>query len=75
MNQAGFIDWALDNARTVEERFTVEILLENVINQWHFKHKTGQYAGWQEKGELDRQRYLNPAYVPNYSETDLRRAA
>jgi hypothetical protein len=75
MNQDAFIDWALDPARTVEERFTVEILVENVMNFWHIKNKTGYYEGIEPKIERDRQRYFNPAYVPAYSETDLRRAA
>ncbi len=74
MNQAGFIAWALDDARTTEERFTVEILVEDILGRWHVVHKTGHYEGFEAKYERDRQRYLNPAYVPGYSETDLRRA-
>jgi hypothetical protein len=75
MNQEAFIEWALDDARTLEERFTVEILVEEMLPQWHFKHNSGQFEGWEVRHERDRQRYLNPAYVPGYSETDLRRAA
>ena len=74
MNQEAFIDWALDNARTVEERFTVEILVEFVMFAWHIKHKTGCHDDFRAGMERDRQRYLNPAYVPGYSEDDLRHA-
>src|SRR5277367_4312374 len=75
MNQEAFIEWALDNDRTVEERFTVEILVEEMLGYWNVKHKTGYYEPWEARMERDRQRYLNPAYVPGYSETDLRHAA
>jgi hypothetical protein len=75
MNQEAFITWALDPARTVEERFTVEMLVENMLGFWHVKHKTGYYEGYEIRMERDRQRYFNPAYVPAYSETDLRHAA
>jgi len=74
MNQEAFIDWALDNTRTVEERFTVEILVEFVMFAWHIKHKTGCHDDFRAGMERDRQRYLNPAYVPGYSEDDLRHA-
>ena len=75
MNQEAFIAWALDDARTTEERFTVEILVEAVLDKWHFKHQTGRHEGFMDKYERDRQRYFNPAYVPGYSEVDLCRAA
>lgn len=75
MNQEAFISWALDDARTLEERFTVEILIEDVLPRWHGKHQTGFYEGWQARGERDRQRFMNPAYVPGYTEENLRRVA
>jgi len=33
MNQDAFIAWALDAARTVEERYTVELLVEEMIGR------------------------------------------
>ena len=75
MDTEGFVKWALADARTIEERFTVELLVEDVMSQWHVQHKTGKFEGWEAKAERDRQRYLNPAYAPHYSEQDLRRAA
>ena len=74
MNQESFIAWALDDARTVEERYTVEMLVEEMIGRWHVVHNTGFHEGWEARHERNRQRYFNPAYVPGYSETDLRRA-
>src|ERR1017187_307337 len=74
MNQEAFIAWALDDARTVEERYTVEMLVEEMIGHWHVVHNTGFHEGWEARHERNRQRYFNPAYVPGYSETDLRRA-
>lgn len=53
----------------------MELLVENVMARWHLKHKTGYYESYEAKLERDRQRCLNPAYVPSYSETDLFKAA
>ena len=74
MNQDAFIAWALDEARTVEERYTVELLVEEMIGRWHAVHNTGYYEGWEARHERNRQRHFNPAYVPGYSEADLRHA-
>src|ERR1051325_6603114 len=70
-----FVKWALAEARTVDERFTVELLVEEVMSHWHARHKTGKFEGWEAGAERNRQRNLNPAYEPRYSEEDLRRAA
>src|SRR3954470_8388830 len=75
MDTEGFLTWALADARTIEERFTVELLVEEGIVAWHVRHQTGNYRSWEDKAEGDRQRNLNPAYEPHYSEEDLRRAA
>ena len=40
MNPDAFILWALDEARTVEERFTLELLVEQGVNYWSAQHKT-----------------------------------
>src|SRR6266446_6704802 len=75
METEAFIRWALDDRRTIEERYTTELLVELAVDRWHWKHKTGRATKWQEKRERDRQRKLNPAYQPSYSEMSLRRAA
>ena len=74
MDQAAFIRWALDDARTVEERYTVELLVEEMIGRWHDQHKTGHHEGWEARRDRDRQRHLNPAYAPAYSAPDLSHA-
>lgn len=65
----------MDEARSVEERLTVEVLVEGHIDAWHYKHQTGQHSVWHVRDERQRQRTLNPAYQPSYSEEDLRRSA
>lgn len=75
MDTEAFIRWALHDDRTIEERYTVELLVEGAVIAWHHKHQTGVIVRWEEKGERDRQRRLNPAYEPSYSELWLRRAA
>lgn len=75
MDTEGFVRWALDDARTVEERYTVELLVEDLVRHWHSKNQTGKHERWELQHERDRQRFLNPAYEPVYSEESLRRAA
>jgi hypothetical protein len=75
MDTEAFVRWALDDARTVEERYTVELLIESAMHQWHYRHKTGYHEPWQLISERKRQRDLNPAYDPRYSEVDVRRAS
>ena len=75
MNQKAFMEWALANERTPEERFTVEILIDDVMYLWHRNHKTGINEDWRVRSNRDRKRFFNPAYVPGYSEEHLARAA
>lgn len=75
MDVEGFVRWALAKERTVEERFTVERLVEQGHRQWHVRHLTGHYERWEVTAERNRQRQFNPAYQPVYTETSLRRAA
>jgi hypothetical protein len=75
VNTEAFIHWALDDARSVEERYTVELLLELGTGRWNSKHKIYNFPSIEERMEKDRRRALNPAYEPEYSERDLRRAA
>jgi len=75
MNAEGFIRWALDDARTVEERYTVELLVELGATWWDSRHNIYRQKSLEEQMERKRQRALNPAYEPHYSETDVRHAA
>ena len=75
MNSEAFILWALDSARTVEERFTLELLVEQGVGYWNAQHQTYAAMDWEARRELERQRSLNPAYQPKFSERDVRRTA
>lgn len=75
MDTEAFTRWALDDARTLEERYTTELLVERVEQWWHNKNQTGYFTPWKVTDERNRQRFLNPAYQPEYSETSVRRAA
>jgi hypothetical protein len=75
MDTKGFVDWALDDTRTIEERYTVELLVEEAMVHWHLKRQTGRGEGWETRRARQRQRDLNPAYDPRYSEENLRRAS
>jgi hypothetical protein len=75
MNADGFIKWALDDARTVEERYPVELLVEIGVGWWNSRRKIYKHESLEKQMERKRQRALNPAYEPHYSETDLRHAA
>jgi hypothetical protein len=75
MDSEAFIRWALDDARTVEERYTTEILVEQGVSWWNSRHKIYIHESWEERRERQRQRLLNPAYEPRYSEDSLRKTA
>jgi hypothetical protein len=75
MDTEALVRWALDDARTIEERYTVELVVEAAVQKWFCRHQPGGSLHWQEKVARDRQRRLNPAYEPSYSEADLCRAA
>ncbi|HEY5298092.1 MAG TPA: hypothetical protein VIK59_09200 [Verrucomicrobiae bacterium] len=75
MDTESFIHWALDDARNVEERYTVELLLEAGIARWNSKYHVHDFPSLEERMEKNRRRALNPAYEPDYSERDVRRAA
>ncbi|HMJ90044.1 MAG TPA: hypothetical protein VK530_09520 [Candidatus Acidoferrum sp.] len=72
MNSEAFVRWALNDARTVEERYTVELLVEHGMRRWKAKHKILDAEPFQELMERKRQRALNPAYDPRVSEQALR---
>ncbi len=75
MDTEAFIRWALDEARTVEERFTLELIVEQGMSYWNSQHKIYKLHNWEARVELERQRSLNPAYQPKFSEKDVRHAA
>ena len=47
MDTEGFLNWALADARTIEERYTVELLVEEALQQWHVRHQTGKFESWE----------------------------
>ena len=75
MDQAAFIRWALDDARTVEERYTTELVVEQGVSWWNSRHKIYHSLSLDQMMERDRQRHLNPAYDPRYTEADVCKAA
>jgi hypothetical protein len=75
MNTEAFVSWALDKARTVEERYTTELIVEKGVSWWNSRHGIRKPYNLDAKLEQERQRALNPAYDPRYSEEALRRTA
>jgi hypothetical protein len=75
MDPEAFIKWALNPARTVEERYTTELLVERGVVHWKLRNKQPAFDSFEVLSERKRQRAFNPAYEPRYSEQDLRRAA
>jgi hypothetical protein len=75
MDQAAFIRWALDDARTVEERYTTELLVELGVSRWNARHKIYRSLSLEQIMERNRQRYLNPAYEPRYTAAEVEKAA
>jgi hypothetical protein len=75
MDTEALIRWAMDDARTVEERYTTELMVERGAQRWNALRKIYTGNDFEEIMERQRQRGLNPAYEPRYSEPALRRAA
>ena len=75
MTSEDFIHWALDPARTVEERYTTELLVEMGVGWWNSRHKIYDHINIDAQIERKRQRALNPAYDPRYSEEAVRKTA
>jgi hypothetical protein len=65
----------MDDARSVEERYCVELLIEHYYGRWHAIHKLPFHHDWDAIAEHKRQRKLNPAYEPRYTEEVVRRIA
>ncbi len=75
MDTEGFVQWAMAKERTLEERFTIERMVEYYAQQWQIRHRPGKYERWEVTQERKRQRKFNPAYQPVFTELDLRHAA
>ena len=73
MHPDTFVRWAMDDCRTIEERYTVELLIERCHGRWHFMHQRPFRHDMNAVMEHRRQRKLNPAYEPRYTEEVLRR--
>lgn len=74
MDKEGFIQWALAGDRTVEERYTTELLVEQGVGWWNSNHKIYTHLDINTRIERNRQRALNPAYEPCYTAEDVRKA-
>src|SRR4051794_31977598 len=70
-----FIRWAIADARSLEERYTTELLVEEADYMWHLKNNVRHRGTIDQTMARERERFLNPAYQPSYSETSVRRAA
>ena len=67
MNMDAFVSWALADARTVEERYTTELIVEQGLNWWYSHHKICRPFDYEAIVERHRQRSLNPASEPRYA--------
>ena len=74
MDKEAFIRWALDDDRTVEERYTVELLVDQGEMAWCMRHQIRERLNFTQRMERNRERELNPAYDPQYSEENLAKA-
>jgi hypothetical protein len=75
MDSLAFINWALDPARTVEERYTVEELVEVGVGRWNAQRKIYEQESWDDRMARQRERKLNPAYQPAYDRRQLEQTA
>lgn len=75
MDAEQFVRWALDDSRTVEERYATELVLEQGVSRWNSRHKIYEHESFEQRTERKRQRALNPAYEPRYTEESVRKTA
>ncbi|HEY3663195.1 MAG TPA: hypothetical protein VGL24_08600 [Chthoniobacterales bacterium] len=75
MDTEAFVDWALDDVRTREQKYTVEVLVEQGIRHWNSHRKIYESEPFEDSYARSRERKLNPAYAPTYSEEGLRKTA
>jgi len=74
-NADRFREWALAPERTLEERCTVERLVENTRRTWRKAHGLSVAEDIGKLMERGRARKLNPAYEPVVAREDIERAA
>ena len=75
MDSQAFIRWSLDDSRTVEERYTVELLVELGVSRWNSRRKIYRQQSIDDSIARSRERELNPAYQPQYDEQAVVKAA
>ena len=75
MNPEAFIDWALDPARTLEERYSTELLVEFGVMVWNGQRQIFEHESPEARMARNRERKLNPAYEPRFSEESLAKTA
>lgn len=75
MDPEALVRWALDDARTLEERYTTERWVEQGVRVWLARRGVYNSDSLDDMVERQRQRALNPAYQPRYTEEGLRRTA
>jgi hypothetical protein len=75
MDAEAFVSWALDDARNTEERYTTELLCERGVSWWRSRRNIYRRETLDDIMARNRERKLNPAYEPHYTEDDLRKTA
>jgi hypothetical protein len=70
-----FQRWALDPARTREERFSVELLNERFLNAWRQRHQLPVQYHHEADRLRRKERQLNPAHEPHYTAEEVARTA
>lgn len=73
MDAEQFIRWTLDSSRSLEELYTTELVVEQAFNVLRARG-LDPHLSMDQIMERQRQRNLNPAYKPAFTETQLRRA-
>ena len=72
MNES-FASWAMDAARSLEERYGAELLIEQTIGTWRHKHQVKDDSNYEADRLRKKDRQLNPAYEPDYTRRDAQR--
>ncbi|HEX3817825.1 MAG TPA: hypothetical protein VHW03_06020, partial [Chthoniobacterales bacterium] len=75
MDTEAFVAWALDDARTPEQRLTIEVFVDQGIRHWNAKRKIYDSESLETFSARQRERELNPAYAASYNEEGLRQTA
>ena len=63
----GFADWACDPKRSVEERFSAELLIEQTVGLWNRKHGIKADNNYEAERLRKKARALDPGYEPQFS--------